>query len=167
VPRRPSVRYFPSRGCYYCQVNGKQHRLATGPDDAPHGPTYLAAFEAFNQLLQSAGDTSPTKYEVSQEEFVRVWQDAQSVDEVCERLKMRYGIVLARVSNYRRRGVRLKKMPRKNSRRVDVDKLNRLIEETAKKDGDGLKSRPPTITLTREDIPELVAKILRQLGYLK
>jgi hypothetical protein len=58
---------------------------------------------------------------------VRIWQDASSTDEVCEKTKMPYGVVLARVSNYRRRGIRLKKMPRKNSRKVDVEKLNKIL----------------------------------------
>jgi integrase len=46
------VRYFDSRGAYYCQWQGRQHRLATGPNDAPTGPTYLEALEAFKRLMQ-------------------------------------------------------------------------------------------------------------------
>ncbi len=61
--RKPSVRYFSSRGAYYCQWQGKQHRLATGPDDSPTGPTYLKALEAFKRLMQigavaEAGDSN-------------------------------------------------------------------------------------------------------------
>jgi hypothetical protein len=52
MPRRPSVRYFPSRGGYYCQIKGVQHKLATGPDDALHGPTYLEALRQFHHLMQ-------------------------------------------------------------------------------------------------------------------
>lgn len=52
MARRPSVRYFASRGAFYCQFNGRQYRLAEGPDDAPTGPTYLAALGQFKHLLQ-------------------------------------------------------------------------------------------------------------------
>jgi hypothetical protein len=51
MARKPQVRYWQSRGSYYCQVNGVQHRLASGPDDGPSGPTFLAALEGFKQLL--------------------------------------------------------------------------------------------------------------------
>jgi integrase len=52
MARKPQVRYFASRGGYYCQLAGRQHRLATGPDDGPGGPTFLAAVEAYKQLLE-------------------------------------------------------------------------------------------------------------------
>jgi integrase len=51
MARKPSVRYFDSRGAYYCQFRGKQHELAKGPEDFPSGPTYLAALEAFRQVM--------------------------------------------------------------------------------------------------------------------
>ena len=52
MPRRPSIVYFASRQAYYCQIDKRQHRLASGPDDAPRGPTYLAALERFRRLLE-------------------------------------------------------------------------------------------------------------------
>lgn len=52
---RPSVRYFDSRGAYYCQIDRKQHLLAKGPDDFPDGPTYKAAMTAFHRLTCAAG----------------------------------------------------------------------------------------------------------------
>jgi integrase len=58
MPRKPSVRYFASRNAYYCQHNGRQHKLASGPDDGPTGPTFLAALEAFKQLLQMGAVTT-------------------------------------------------------------------------------------------------------------
>ena len=51
MSRKPSVRYYDSRKGYYTQIDGKQHRLADGPDDSPTGPTYLKAIEAYKQLL--------------------------------------------------------------------------------------------------------------------
>ena len=35
MPRRASVRYWPSRGGYCCKLAGVQHLLASGPDDYP------------------------------------------------------------------------------------------------------------------------------------
>jgi integrase len=53
MPRQPSVRYFSSRKAFYCQFRGKQHLLASGPNDFPAGPTYTAALKAFGQLMAS------------------------------------------------------------------------------------------------------------------
>jgi integrase len=53
MPRRSEVRYYPTRNAYFTCSQGKQHRLASGPDDAPSGSTYLAALKAFGQLMQS------------------------------------------------------------------------------------------------------------------
>lgn len=55
MARRPQVRYFKSRGAYFCQLNGKQHKLATGPDDGPSGPTFAAATKAYAGLISLAG----------------------------------------------------------------------------------------------------------------
>ncbi len=59
MARRASVRYWPSVGAYCCHFRGKQHRLAVGPDDFPHGPTYQAALHAFVELtVLSQADTA-------------------------------------------------------------------------------------------------------------
>jgi integrase len=52
MARKPEVRYFESRGAYYTQYEGRQHKLATGPDDRPNGPTYLEALSAFRGLME-------------------------------------------------------------------------------------------------------------------
>ncbi len=52
MPRKPSVRFFPSRNAYYVQIDRKQHRLGDGPDDSPNGPNFLAALDAYRHLLQ-------------------------------------------------------------------------------------------------------------------
>lgn len=54
MPRRPSVRYWESRGGYGCWIGGKQYLLAKGPDDYPDGPTYRAAARAFGELVAGA-----------------------------------------------------------------------------------------------------------------
>jgi len=53
MARKPQVNYWPSRkgGGYFCVFQGVQQELQLGPDDAPTGPTYLAALEAFKRLL--------------------------------------------------------------------------------------------------------------------
>jgi integrase len=54
MPRRSTIRYFPSRTAYYTQIDGVQNHLATGPDDAPDGPTYKAACRKFAALVCDA-----------------------------------------------------------------------------------------------------------------
>jgi len=72
-----------------------------------------------------------TEYNVSPEEFIRAWQTSASADEVAEKLKMPKPIVHARATTYRKAGVKLKSMPRKGQGKLDVDALNRLVEELA------------------------------------
>jgi integrase len=54
MARRPQVRYFASRGGYYCQIHGKQHPLAKGEKDEPNGPVYKAAVKAYANLVCNA-----------------------------------------------------------------------------------------------------------------
>ena len=57
IARKPQARYSASRkgGGYFATVNGTLHELALGPDDAPTGPTYLAALDRFREVLSLAG----------------------------------------------------------------------------------------------------------------
>ena len=68
------------------------------------------------------------RYHVSVEAFVRVWQAGDSAKDVSEKLGLPLPLVTCRVWTYRRRGIRLKKMPRRNPRKLDVEILNRLAE---------------------------------------
>jgi integrase len=66
MPRRTQVNYYKSRGGYMCQINRKQYMLAKGPDDAPRGPTYLAALDAYRDLVdglnvEKAGDDNTVR----------------------------------------------------------------------------------------------------------
>lgn len=51
MARKPAVNYWSSRGAYGCWHAGRQRILAQGPEDAPQGPTYLAALDAFRAVL--------------------------------------------------------------------------------------------------------------------
>src|SRR5262245_58979416 len=55
MARKPQVRYFASRGAYYCQLKGVQHKLAVGPNDGPEGPTFVAATKKYGQLIARNG----------------------------------------------------------------------------------------------------------------
>ncbi|MCE9565744.1 MAG: site-specific integrase [Planctomycetes bacterium] len=57
MARKPQARYYPSRkgGGYFVTVAGTLHELALGPDDAPTGPTYLAALGKFKEVLELGG----------------------------------------------------------------------------------------------------------------
>jgi hypothetical protein len=73
------------------------------------------------------------QYGVAAETFVRVWQSSASAEEAARRLNMPRPVVIARASNYRLKGVQLKKMPRRPvQERLDVASLNRLIEQLPK-----------------------------------
>lgn len=57
--RKASVRYYASKGGYFTHFEGKNIRLADGPDDAPKGRTYLAALAKFQEMMQvSNADTA-------------------------------------------------------------------------------------------------------------
>ncbi len=51
---KSSIRYYESKGGYFTEYRGKKHRLATGPDDGPAGPTFLEALGAFRRLMELA-----------------------------------------------------------------------------------------------------------------
>ncbi len=68
------------------------------------------------------------QYGLTAEDFIRLWNTSGTTAQAVERLGMPYHVALARVSKYRKRGIRLKKMPRK--RHLAVNKLNALVRAT-------------------------------------
>jgi hypothetical protein len=76
--------------------------------------------------------TAREKYDVSPEVFIQTWQRANSAAEVAEKLGMPKAIVHARASNYRQAGIKLKKMFRQPRNKLDIDSLNKLIEQIDK-----------------------------------
>src|SRR5262249_4333794 len=81
---------------------------------ARHGP--VSSPDAYRQRVT---------YDVSAEEFITAWEQAGSAEEVVEKLGMPKAIVHARASTYRSAGIKLKKMPRKASNKLDIDALNK------------------------------------------
>jgi hypothetical protein len=71
-------------------------------------------------------------YDVTPEEFVRVWESSKSAREAAERLKMPKPIVLARASSYRKLGINMKAMRRERKNALNVAELNKIIEELHK-----------------------------------
>jgi hypothetical protein len=69
------------------------------------------------------------QYGVTAMRFLEVWQSSNSAEEAAQRLGMPKAIANARASGYRKAGVNLKKMPRRPKNRVDVEALNRKIDE--------------------------------------
>jgi integrase len=63
--RKPSVTYWSSRKGYFCWIDGRQHKLAIGPEDAPNGPTYLGALDRFRKLLELEDGKGTNDYRVS------------------------------------------------------------------------------------------------------
>jgi integrase len=63
--KKPSVRYWDSRGGYCCWIGKDQHLLAKGPKDDPTGPTYLHALDRFRKLLALEADKGTDDYLVS------------------------------------------------------------------------------------------------------
>ncbi len=98
-----------------------------------------------DEAVETKGDKKNRKrYNVTAEQFVKVWQESESAQEVAEKLDMPKNIVLARSAVYRKPrkdgtpGVRLKKMPRYNPRRLNVEALNALVsKEKASDEAEG------------------------------
>lgn len=65
---------------------------------------------------------------VSAEEFVKIWQSSESVAQVADQAKMRIIACHVRAANYRRIGVKLKKMKPKGRPKLDVAALNKLCK---------------------------------------
>lgn len=63
--KRPSVRYWKSRGGYCCWIGKDQHILAKGKEDAPTGKIFLAAHARFKKLIEQEENKGANEYLVS------------------------------------------------------------------------------------------------------
>lgn len=76
-----------------------------------------------------------TEYNVSQDDFVRIWNSSPTVKSVSEKTGMPKPIAMARASNYRGRGVTMKPMPKINPRSIDPVRLNEVAREALARPG--------------------------------
>ena len=72
-------------------------------------------------------DKLPRKH-VSPEDFVRAWQSSSSMQEIAEKIGIKYNAVATRGAAYRKRGIQLKILD-SASQTINVDELNNLISE--------------------------------------
>ena len=111
------------------------------------------------------GGPGKTDYNVPAEVFIATWQTSASAMEVSERLKMPKDIVHARASTYRQAGIRLKKMPRHQTKALDVDKMNAIIDEIDRQAGKQEPQAPPKKAqepVIPEDVRAIVRKVLAE-----
>jgi len=62
--------------------------------------------------------------------FIRTWQEARTVAEVCTKIGMQAASASQRATNLRKKGIKLKKMPR-NTALVNIEKLKKLASDLA------------------------------------
>ena len=65
---------------------------------------------------------------VAAKSFIKAWQEAGSVREVCNKLGMKPASASQRATNLRKRGIMLKKMPR-NDTLLDIASLQKLADK--------------------------------------
>lgn len=73
------------------------------------------------------------KYNVPAEKFVLIWNEGKCVREIAAATGMPKKIASAWASQLRGRGVDLKKFTGREEKRLDVDKLNKLIGDAKRK----------------------------------
>lgn len=95
-----------------------------------------------------------TAYNVTPQQFITAWETSNTAQEVADKLGMPKLIVLARASSYRQDGIHLKKMRRDHKRALDVDALNRLIEQLNA--GGSTEESPP------RKVQSTIKKMLRE-----
>ena len=69
---------------------------------------------------------------VSAEEFVKAWQESGSSQEAADKMNMSVSLVSSRAYGYRKKGVKLKRMPGSGKKPIDVAALNKLIASMSK-----------------------------------
>jgi hypothetical protein len=73
-----------------------------------------------------AGFTRKGKYNISPPEFIKIWQTASTLDEVCEKTKMSKSSAYSRAAGYRKRGIPLQKFSR--AKKTDWETLADLAQ---------------------------------------
>lgn len=96
----------------------------------------------------------------SPEDFVIAWNSSDSAQEVAEKLNWDIGLVHARASKYRKKGVKLKEHNARHGRALDVDRLNKLIDDLGTQDGSKRTSKD---AVDEDVVAAVVAKVLEKL----
>lgn len=73
---------------------------------------------------------------IEAEEFIRVWQGAENVEQVAERTGLYHAVCVTRARSYRARGVPLRELRKGNQRRRDWAALRALAEQLAPRVGE-------------------------------
>jgi hypothetical protein len=94
---------------------------------------------------------SRQQWNVSQEDFVRIWQSSANLDEFHKRTHMPKHIASARAAAYRDAGVKLKHMRRDTKRSIKVKDLNKIIQGINKELGIEDNSKAPEGNETQAD----------------
>jgi adenylosuccinate lyase len=82
-------------------------------------------------MVKEREKREPTSPEV----FIETWETSKNVAQVAERLGITPAAVHQKATAFRNIGVKLKKMPRRMKKEYDVEALNKLIFDLAKKTG--------------------------------
>jgi len=117
-------------------------------------------------LLHAGGpDVAGTRnnYNVGVEEVVEAWQTSATAEEAAKKLGMPKAILIARVSQYRSRKIKLKVMKRGRPgiNAIDVERMNELAAKL------GPVVEPDERVLphnTEEEAAEIVRNLLRTMG---
>lgn len=89
------------------------------------------------------------KKNMSAEEFVRLWQGAETVDDVVKATASTAQRVAARATHLRKLGVKLKKFkPRPRAKRIDVAALNKIVEQIDKRTSVATPMAPKSVVAT-------------------
>lgn len=72
-----------------------------------------------------------TRTQVPAETFVKTYRDSSTLQEVADKLGIKYASVLSRRKSLAEKGVKFKDMPRAASSRIDVAALNAISEAKA------------------------------------
>lgn len=59
-----------------------------------------------------------TSYGITREEFTKIWNESNTVQDVLDRTKMSLNLVNVKASQIRKKGIALKKLERKNKAKV-------------------------------------------------
>jgi len=101
------------------------------------------------------------RYDVTPEEFVRAWMQAETLDDVAQKLAMPKAIVAARASHYRSMGLPLKTLNRKRpSRRLDLERLKQIIADYEVQGETRKASKPPA--LEPDQVKDICDQVLRR-----